>query len=136
VKANADGAYFVSNQIIDGLKVLQQRSKPDDVVFAALGTSRFIPAFSGNTVVWGHWAMSVDIKERQTWVASVFNAQSDENISAEFWGSDIQFIFADGEIRQWFENHPFMAQIILGGANKVFENSSVVIYQRPGVFSR
>jgi hypothetical protein len=51
VKANADGAYFVNNEIIDGLKVLQQRSRPEDVVFAALATSRLIPAFSGNTVV-------------------------------------------------------------------------------------
>lgn len=136
VKANADGAYFVNNEIIDGLKVLQQRSRPEDVVFAAPATSRLIPAFSGNTVVWGHWAMSIDAKERQTWSVNVFNAQSDEKRSAEFWGSDIQFVFADGEVKQWFENHPFMARLILRDANKVFENSSVVIYQRPGAASR
>ncbi|MEY2525655.1 MAG: hypothetical protein QOE73_426, partial [Verrucomicrobiota bacterium] len=52
--------------------------------------------------------------------------------SAEFWGSDIQFVFADGEVKQWFEKHPFMAGLILRDANKVFENNSVVIYQRPG----
>jgi hypothetical protein len=132
VKANADGAYFVKNEIMDGLKILQQRSRPDDVVFAALATSRLIPAFSGNTVVWGHWAMSIDLKERQTWSMNVFGAQSDEKRSAEFWGNDIQFVFADTEVKQWFENHPFMAGLILGDSHKVFENSSVVIYQRPG----
>jgi hypothetical protein len=135
-KANADGAYYVNNEVIDGLKVLQQHSSQDDVVFAALRTSRLIPAFSGNTVVWGHWAMSVDLKERETWFMNVFNAQSDENISAEFWGSDIQFVFADGEIKQWFENHPFMARIILVDANKIFENNSVMIYQRPSALLR
>lgn len=132
VKANADGAYFVKNEIMDGLKILRQRSRPEDVVFAALATSRLIPAFSGNTVVWGHWAMSIDLRERQTWSMNVFGAQSDEKRSAEFWGNDIQFVFADGEVKQWFENHPFMAGLILKDSHKVFENSSVVIYQRPG----
>jgi hypothetical protein len=132
VNANADGAYFVNNEIMEGLKILQQRSRPEDVVFAAYATSRLIPAFSGNTVVWGHWAMSMDLKERQTWSMNVFSAQSDERRSAEFWGGDIQFVFADGEVKQWFENHPFMAGVILRDANKIFENSSVVIYQRPG----
>jgi hypothetical protein len=136
VKANADGSYFVNNEIIDGLKILQQLSGPEDVVFATRATSRLIPAFSGNTVLWGHWAMSIDAKERRAWYANVFNAQSDEKRSAEFWGNDIQFVFADGEVRQRFENHPFMARLILRDANKVFENSSVVIYQRPGAASR
>jgi hypothetical protein len=131
VKENLGGAYFVNNEIMDGLKVLQQRSKPDDVVFANLPTSRLIPAFSGNTVVWGHWAMSVDFKERQAWVANIFNPQSDEDLAARFWGNDIQFVFADGDVKQWFETHPFLAGIILKDASKIFENSSVVIYQRP-----
>ena len=131
VKANVGGAYFVKNEIIDGLKVLQQRSKPDDVVFASIATSRLIPAFSGNTVLWGHWAMSVDFPERQTWATAIFNAQSDENLSERFWGSDLQFVFADGDIKQWFESHPYLAGIILKNASKIFENSSVVIYQRP-----
>jgi hypothetical protein len=131
VKANVGGAYFVNNEVIDGLKVLQQRSRPEDVVFATFATSRLIPAVSGNTVLWGHWAMSVDYPERQTWVANIFNAQSDDNLAQQFWRNDIQFVFADGEFKQWFENHPFMAGIILKNAGKIFENSSVVIYHRP-----
>jgi hypothetical protein len=132
VKANVDGAYFVSNEIIEGLKVLQQRSRPDDVVFANLPISRLIPAYSGNTVVWGHWAMSVDSKERRAWIANIFNPQSDENLADQFWGSDIQFVFAEGDVKQWFETHPFLAGIILKDATQIFKNSSVVIYQRPG----
>lgn len=132
VKANVDGEYFVSDEVMSGLKVLQQRSRPDDVVFANLPTSRLIPAFSGNTVVWGHWAMSVDFNERQAWFANVFNSQSDEDLAERFWENDIQFVFADGDIKQWFETHPFLAGIILKDASKIFENSSVVIYRRPG----
>jgi len=132
VKANVSGAYFVNNDIIAGLKVLKQRSRPEDVVFATLATSRLIPAYSGNTVLWGHWAMSVDFKERKDWAASVFTPQSDENLAAQFWGNDIQFVFADGDLKQWFERDPFLAGILLKDASKVFENESVVIYQRPG----
>jgi hypothetical protein len=132
VKANADGAYFVNNEIVEGLKILQQQSKRDDVVFASYPTSRLIPAFSGNTVVWGHWAMSIDVKERQEWSGNIFSAETDESVSARFWGNDIQFVFADGEVKQWFEAHPFMAGLILKDAGKIFENRSVVIYQRPG----
>ena len=133
VKANEDGAYFLSNDIMEGLKVLRERSKPNEVVFATLATSRVIPALSGNTTVWGHWAMSIDHKERETWLANLFEAQSnlgEEKRSREFWGSDIQFIFADGELKQSMEQYPFAWQVILKDARKVFENGSVVIYQR------
>jgi hypothetical protein len=131
VKANSGGAYFVNNEIIDGLKALQQRSRPDDVVFASIATSRLIPAVSGNTVLWGHWAMSVDLPERQNWAANIFNAQSDDHLAQRFWGSDIRFVFADGDIKQWLETHPYMAGILLKDASRIFENRSVVIYKRP-----
>jgi len=131
VKANADGAYYVSNELMEGLEALKQQSRPEDVVFARYATSRLIPAISGNTVVWGHWAMSVDLKERQTWFSTVFSTESDERRSVEFWGDDVKFVFADGDIKQWFEGHPFMTQRILHGAPQVFRNEAVVIYRRP-----
>src|SRR5205085_9798690 len=67
VKDNMDEAYFVKNELIDGLKVLKSVSSPNDVVFAEPATSRLIPAFSGNTTIWGHWAMSVDYENRRRW---------------------------------------------------------------------
>src|SRR5205823_5402592 len=63
-RANADGAYYLSNEKMEGLRFLSTHSDPNDVVFATIATSRLIPAFAGNTVVWGHWAMSIDLKER------------------------------------------------------------------------
>jgi hypothetical protein len=136
VKANSEGAYYVSNEIMDGLKILQQRSKPSDVIFAAYTTSRLIPAYSGNTVLWGHWAMSVDLQERVSWLKNVFEQASDEGIAEKFWGSDIQYVFMDGEISGLFQTHPYLARLIFRDAHKIFENKSVAIYQRPDFATR
>jgi hypothetical protein len=130
VKANADGAYFLSDDMVEALKVLKQQSKPNDVVFATPATSRLIPVFSGNTTVWGHWAMSVDGKERANWLQDLFAKVEDKDRSRQFWSNDIQFIFADGGLKQWLEKSPFGWGAILRDARKVFENRSVVIYQR------
>ena len=89
VRENADGVYFVSPEMMAGLKFLKNKSKPDEVVFATLATSRLIPAYAGNTVLWGHWAMSVDIKERKKWVEKLFDEHAnwdDARRGPEFWG--------------------------------------------------
>lgn len=130
VQANADGAYFLSDDMMEGLKVLKQQSKRSDVIFATPATSRLIPVFSGNTTVWGHWAMSVDRRQRDSWLENLFANIDDRNRSREFWSNDIQFIFADGALKQWLEQSPFGWGTILRDARKVFENRSVVIYQR------
>jgi hypothetical protein len=131
VKANAEDAYFLNDDMVEALKVLKQQSKPNDVVFATPETSRLLPAFSGNTAVWGHWAMSVDYDERVRWLGNVFGNVDDENRARLFWSNDIQFIFADGVLKQWLEQSPFGWGAIVRDARKVFENPSVVIYQRP-----
>src|SRR4029077_4666708 len=114
------------------LRVLKNRSRPDDIVLASFETSRLIPAFSGNTVLWGHWAMSVDSKERRDWIADFFNPQSnwnDEQRATHFWDSGIQFIFGDGSIKKSLEENPWVWKTILRNATKIFENRLVVIYQ-------
>jgi hypothetical protein len=128
VKSNADGVYFISNEMMEGLKFLK-----DQVVFATLETSRLIPAMSGNTVVWGHWAMSVDFRERESWFTSLFNERSnwdDDQRSREFWGTGIQYIFADGMLKQSLEERPSEWRVILKDADAVFTNGSVAIYKR------
>jgi hypothetical protein len=133
VRANEEGAYYISDDIFEGLKVLRERTRPDQVVFALPITSRLIPALSGNTVVWGHWAMSVDVKQRQATLADslgVGSHLSDEARASKFWGSGIEIIFADTELKQYIEEHPFIWGVILRQATKIFENQSVVIYQR------
>jgi hypothetical protein len=132
VRSDAGGAYFISNDVLKGLNFLKHRSKPREVVFASLETSRLIPAFSGNTVIWGHWAMSVDQKEREHWIALLLDKDSnwqDSQRSSDFWGTGIQYIFADGNLRKSIEHNPYLWWVILSDADRVFANTSVTIYK-------
>jgi hypothetical protein len=133
VKENADhGAYFISNEMMEGLKFLKEKTKPDEVVFASTETSRLIPAYSGNTVLWGHWAMSVDFREKETWFNNLFHGQpnwDDGGRAGEFWGTGIQYIFADGDLEQWVKKNPPEWRVILNEADMVFTNRLVTIYK-------
>lgn len=135
VRRNDTGAYYISNDMLAGLKFLKDTSKPSEVVFASWETSRLIPAFAGNTVVWGHWAMSVDSDERKQWNARLFSGREnweDEQRSLDFWGTGVQYILADGDLRRSIEQTPEMWRVILVDADEVFVNPSVVIYKRRG----
>jgi hypothetical protein len=132
VRANTDGYYYISQDVMDGLHFLKTQTRPGDVVFSTVETSRLIPGFAGNTVVWGHWAQSVDLAERQQWITNLFNAHADwtdPNRAHEFWGTDIQYIFADGPLKQSLEQGRPRWQIILNDAEVVFTNRSLVIYK-------
>jgi hypothetical protein len=132
VEINEHNSYYIPDDVLAGLNFLKERTKPDEVVFATWETSRLIPAYSGNTVLWGHWAMSVDAENRKRWYASLFNATSewqDPQRSQNFWGAGIQYIFADGELEQSIEQNPERWLIILASSDKVFANSSVAIYK-------
>jgi len=132
---NTDGYYYVSGDVMNGLQFLKTRTRPGDVVFATVETSRLIPGLAGNTVVWGHWAQSVDLAARQNWITNLFNAHADwadTNRTREFWGTDIQYIFADGKFKQSIEQGRPRWQVILNEADAVFTNRSVVIYKHRG----
>ncbi len=132
IQQNPDGVYYIANELLAALNFLKHESKPDEVVFATYETSRLIPALSGNTVLWGHWAMSVDIEERRQWSARLFYENKkweDKQRAIDFWGTGIGYIVADGDLKKSIEQDPEMWRIILADADKVFENSSVVIYK-------
>ena len=132
VRDNADGYYYVSDDVGNGLQFLKNQTKPSDVVFATVETSRLIPGLAGNTVVWGHWAQSVNLTERQIWITNLFNAHADwadTNRAREFWGTDIQYIFADGKFKQSLEQGPRQWRVILGDTDAVFTNRQVTIYK-------
>jgi hypothetical protein len=132
MKRNPSDSYFIRNDVLEGLKFLKDKSKPSEIVFATYDTSRLIPAFSGNTVLWGHWAMSVDLKERQQWDAALFNSNSnwqDIRRSSDFWGTGIEYIFADESLRKSIDHYPDMWRAILSDADIVFANHSVTIYR-------
>jgi hypothetical protein len=135
VRANTDGYYYVSGDVMDGLHFLKTETKPGDAVFARVETSRLIPGLAGNTVVWGHWAQSVDMPERQNWITNLFNPHADWSDPARargFWSTNIQYIFADGPLKQSVEQGRYRWQVILNDADPVFTNRSVVIYRHRG----
>jgi hypothetical protein len=133
VKANETGAYYVSDDVMSGLNFLRRKTNPHSVVCATIPTSRFIPALAGNTVIWGHWAMSVDAEARKQWFDAVFSPSStwppDRKVR-EFWGTGIEYIFADGSFAQTLRSAPAPWDAILKQADKVYENNSVVIYRK------
>ncbi len=132
VRANTDGSFYISGDVMDGLHFLKTQTKPRDVVFATVETSRMVPGLAGNTVVWGHWAQSVDLAERQIWITNLFNAHADWSDPArarKFWGTDIQYIFADGSLKQSLDQGRRRWQVILNESDVVFTNRSVAIYR-------
>jgi len=132
VRNNTDGAYYVSNDVMDGLRYLKTRTNPGDVVFATPETSRLIPGLAGNTVVWGHWAMTVDLQARHDWITNLFSPHanwSDPARSQKFWGTNIQYIFAEGALKQSIEQGRNQWQVILSQADLVYTNKSVLIYR-------
>ena len=77
--------------------------------------------------------MSVDRQERDKWFAALFKEGSDwkdEKRSHEFWGTGIDYIFADRRLSSWIEKNPPAWRAILADADPVFANASVRIYKR------
>lgn len=135
VQANSKGAYYISDDLVNGLKYLKQCTKPDDLVLANFPTSRFIPAYSGNRVLWGHWAMSVDFEQRKDWYQALFNKNQnwyDEQRSRVFWSTGIVYVFADQDIKQSIEDSPWKWDVILRHSERVFQNDTVTIYKHQG----
>jgi len=61
---SAREVYYLSDEIRDVLDALRERTRASDVVLSSYPVSRVIPAYAGNTVIWGHWAQSVDLEEQ------------------------------------------------------------------------
>ena len=133
IQANSKGAYFISDDVMNGLRYLKEYSKPADLVLADYPTSRIIPAYSGNRVLWGHWAMSVDFENRKEWYAALFGKNQnwyDEQRSNTFWSTGIAYILADDNIKKSIDESPWKWDVILRHSYKVFINDTITIYKR------
>ncbi|HVE13773.1 MAG TPA: hypothetical protein VNI01_10300, partial [Elusimicrobiota bacterium] len=130
---NAEARYRIPDDLLAGMEYLRKNSAPSDLVFAPIGVSNQLPAYSGNTVVWGHWAQSVDLKLREKWYMDVFGADSllsEQERGRAFWSFGIRYVFASGDLKDWLDaHHPAW---ISARATKVFENPAVTIFRRNG----
>ncbi|MBI2871244.1 MAG: hypothetical protein HYY14_05985 [Candidatus Omnitrophica bacterium] len=127
VGSNYEGAYYISDDLRAAMKYLRADSGADDLVFAAESTSTLVPAYSGNTVLWGHWAMSVDWQERRAWKERAFGTGPTEEAARELAKTGVRYVLVDDAFRGSFgDPRPgFFSQY-----GKVFEKGEVAIYRQ------
>jgi hypothetical protein len=71
-------AYFYPRDFLATAEYLDKSSVNDDVVFTSVELSRNIPGLTGNTVLYGHWAQSIDFAEKRRWVDRIFSCANTE----------------------------------------------------------
>jgi hypothetical protein len=126
VRSNAGGAYYISDDLREAMVYLERESRPDELVFAAEATSTLLPGYSGNTVLWGHWAMSVDLKERRAWRDRIFAAGATEEAGRELARAGVKYVLVDDVFRTEFGNpQPGFFRAY----GQVFEKGNVVVYR-------
>lgn len=131
MRENADSDYFMSSDKMAGFEYLKEHSHPDDLVFAGIVTSAMIAAYSGNTVLWGHWAQAVDYDQRLAWYHGIFDASSgltDQERSDQFWAAGIRYLFAEGPMRRGLAGN--IPRWLAADVKKVFENGEITVYMR------
>jgi hypothetical protein len=108
-------------------------TRSSDVVFARPGLSSLIPAVSGNTVIWGHWAQSVDVDQRVSALRGVFSpgsGLSDAQRSGEFWSMGMKYLLVDPWFRQQLLSAD--AQWLTGDLRQLWESGATGVYQKSG----
>lgn len=98
--------YFVSDDLVAALHYLRGETLPETIVFASEEVSSLVPALAGNTVVWGHWAQSVDREAQRARYLSVFDPSSgwsDERRAVEFAKTGIRYVLLDPTLRSFME---------------------------------
>jgi len=121
--------YFLPASLQEALSYLDKNSKPDDVVLSYSYISAMFPGESGNTVMFGHWAQSVDAAEKAHWLDNFFlrkdDQESREDRIAELKKIGIKYIVIDPVMRSvWGEpNIEFLSSL----APTVFENAEIKI---------
>ena len=95
--------FYVPRDLATVLDSLSKESGPDQIVLSSIPTSQLIPGWSGNTVVYGHWAQTVDQAARDAWVARVLEPRSGAAPAERvrlLRQDKIAFVLVDGELRR------------------------------------
>lgn len=125
-RLNDERAYYMSDGVSEAMRFLRTESAPEDLVFAALSTSTLVPAFAGNTVLWGHWAMSVDFEKTLRWKDEVFARGAGEPAAAELLKAGVRYVLVDDAFRESF-GAP--APEFSAHYRKVFEKNGAAVYR-------
>lgn len=97
--------YVVSPDLAAALTFLRVQVPRDEVVLATFETSRLIPAWSGQPVIWGHWAQSVDLAARRAEMRRALQAGGRLEPAARaeaFWAAGARWVVVDDLMREAF----------------------------------
>ena len=89
--------FTVAPDLASALAYLRDQVDPDEIVVASYETSRLIPALAGQTVLWGHWAQSVDLAARREEMTEALRAprRPHDRRAAAFWASGARYALTD-----------------------------------------
>jgi hypothetical protein len=125
--------FAVDDDVWRTLEYLRANTRPSDVVFASPALSALIPAVSGNTVIWGHWAQSVDVDQRVSTLKRAFSPDSglsDAERSGEFWSMGMKYLLVDPSFRlQLLLGEP---RWLTGDLEQIWESGAIAVYKRSG----
>ena len=114
--------YYVPRPMMDALEFLRARGTPDDVVLSSPATGGLVPAVSGKTAMFGHWAQSVDSEGVRRWIGKLMAPGDPAEKAGRFW-SKVDYVLADGELKRTVD----------GGGLSWIKSEGTLLFSRPGV---
>jgi len=102
LRANVNCNFLVGDDLAAALAYLRSSTDPGGVVLANLRASTLVPALAGNTVIWGHWAQTVDMDARSVWLRDLLSARSplpEEQRVARLSAAGVRYVLAGAACR-------------------------------------
>jgi hypothetical protein len=125
--------FAVDADVWKTLEYLRANTRSSDLVFASPALSGLIPAVSGNTVIWGHWAQSVDVDQRVSTLQRVFSpgsGLSDAQRSGEFWSMGMKYLLVDPSFRQQLLAAD--SRWLTRDLQQIWESGATAVYKKSG----
>ncbi len=119
------GRYYVPATVMDALEFLSRQGKPDEVVFCAPETGGLVAMAAGKSVVWGHWAQSVDQDEARSWLERLRSAADPRERERLLW-EKADYVFAEGRLKRDIDAGGLAW--IKGSSRRVYSNPDADVY--------
>lgn len=122
------GRYYVSERVQEGLDALAKLGGTEQVVFCAVETGGLVAMSTGKTVVWGHWAQSVDYEETRAWADALLAAGDPKAKAASLWGR-VDYVFAEGRLKEEVDSGRL--RWLKGASRTAYAGPEADVYVRP-----
>jgi len=131
LRPGLENPFAVNADVWNTLEYLRVNTHSSAIVFASPALSALIPAVSGNTVIWGHWAQSVDMDQRMSTVDRVFSpgsGLSDAQRSREFWSMGMKYLLVDPSFREQLLSAD--SRWLTGDLQQIWESGALAVYKK------